>query len=62
MPLTRLIIFSSKQKKPKPEKREKRDPGVITYDLPTPPGEKKGTRGWSHSIADWALALHKFDP
>lgn len=39
-----LYPFPPKQKKPKPEKREKRDPGVITYDLPTPPGEKKGTR------------------
>ena len=39
-----LYPFPPKQKKPKPEKREKRDPGVITYDLPTPPGEKKGTK------------------
>lgn len=40
------LSFPPKQKKPKPEKREKRDPGVITYDLPTPPGEKKGTGLW----------------
>lgn len=40
-----LRLLPSEQKKPKPEKKEKRDPGVITYDLPTPPGEKKGT-GW----------------
>uniref|UniRef100_A0A8C6HE13 Valine--tRNA ligase n=1 Tax=Mus spicilegus TaxID=10103 RepID=A0A8C6HE13_MUSSI len=33
------------RKKPKPEKKEKRDPGVITYDLPTPPGEKKDVSG-----------------
>ena len=39
-----LYPFPPKQKKSKPEKREKRDPGVITYDLPTPPGEKKGTK------------------
>ena len=41
-------VSSSEQKKPKPEKKEKRDPGVITYDLPTPPGEKKGT-GWGRA-------------
>lgn len=40
-----LRLLPSEQKKPKPEKEKKRDPGVITYDLPTPPGEKKGT-GW----------------
>uniref|UniRef100_A0A8C6MVE1 valine--tRNA ligase n=1 Tax=Mus spicilegus TaxID=10103 RepID=A0A8C6MVE1_MUSSI len=38
-------VSSSEQKKPKPEKKEKRDPGVITYDLPTPPGEKKDVSG-----------------
>ncbi|XP_019342548.2 valine--tRNA ligase [Alligator mississippiensis] len=33
------------QKKPKAEKKEKKDPGVMTYDLPTPPGEKKDISG-----------------
>uniref|UniRef100_A0A452UE64 Valine--tRNA ligase n=1 Tax=Ursus maritimus TaxID=29073 RepID=A0A452UE64_URSMA len=35
----------AEQKKPKPEKRGKRDPGVVTYDLPTPAGEKKDVSG-----------------
>lgn len=43
-------LLPSEQKKPKPEKKEKRDPGVITYDLPTPPGEKKGS-GWGRDLA-----------
>lgn len=35
-----LAIFCSlQQKKAKPEKKEL---GVITYNIPTPPGEKKG--------------------
>ncbi len=35
-----LAIFCSlQQKKTKPEKKEL---GVITYNIPTPPGEKKG--------------------
>nr|XP_028575627.1 valine--tRNA ligase isoform X1 [Podarcis muralis] len=29
------------EKKPKVEKKEKKDLGVITYNIPTPPGEKK---------------------
>ncbi|XP_049648753.1 valine--tRNA ligase [Accipiter gentilis] len=29
------------QAKAKAPKKERRDPGVLTYDLPTPPGEKK---------------------
>ncbi|XP_044532837.1 valine--tRNA ligase [Gracilinanus agilis] len=33
------------EKKLKIEKKEKRDPGVITYDIPTPPGEKKDVSG-----------------
>uniref|UniRef100_F6UIU8 valine--tRNA ligase n=1 Tax=Ornithorhynchus anatinus TaxID=9258 RepID=F6UIU8_ORNAN len=33
------------EKKPKAEKKEKRDPGVITYDLPTRPGDKKDVSG-----------------
>lgn len=32
------------QAKAKAPKKERRDPGVLTYDLPTPPGEKKGER------------------
>uniref|UniRef100_A0A8C2YPH0 valine--tRNA ligase n=1 Tax=Chinchilla lanigera TaxID=34839 RepID=A0A8C2YPH0_CHILA len=33
------------EKRPRAEKKEKRDPGVLTYDLPTPPGEKKDVSG-----------------
>ncbi|XP_038624267.1 valine--tRNA ligase [Tachyglossus aculeatus] len=33
------------EKKPKAEKKEKRDPGVVTYDLPTRPGDKKDVSG-----------------
>ncbi|XP_075438852.1 valine--tRNA ligase-like [Ascaphus truei] len=29
------------EKKPKSEKKEKKELGVITYDIPTPPGERK---------------------
>lgn len=43
------------ERKAKPEKKEKRDPGVITYDLPTPAGEKKGT-GWGRAPALAAAA------
>ncbi|MBN3299917.1 SYVC ligase, partial [Amia calva] len=32
------------EKKNKPEKKEKKDLGVITYDIPTPPGEKKDVK------------------
>uniref|UniRef100_A0A8C3T9W7 valine--tRNA ligase n=1 Tax=Chelydra serpentina TaxID=8475 RepID=A0A8C3T9W7_CHESE len=33
------------QKKAKAEKKEKKDPGVLTYDAPTRPGEKKDVTG-----------------
>ncbi|XP_053329001.1 valine--tRNA ligase isoform X2 [Spea bombifrons] len=33
------------EKKPKAEKKEKKELGVITYDIPTPPGEKKDIQG-----------------
>ncbi|XP_005389443.2 PREDICTED: valine--tRNA ligase isoform X1 [Chinchilla lanigera] len=36
---------AGEQKRPRAEKKEKRDPGVLTYDLPTPPGEKKDVSG-----------------
>uniref|UniRef100_A0A8B9RRL8 valine--tRNA ligase n=1 Tax=Accipiter nisus TaxID=211598 RepID=A0A8B9RRL8_9AVES len=31
----------SREQQAKAPKKERRDPGVLTYDLPTPPGEKK---------------------
>lgn len=42
-----VLSFSSphpqtSQKKPKAEKKEKTDLAVLTYDIPTCPGEKKG--------------------
>ncbi|OCT67919.1 hypothetical protein XELAEV_18039217mg [Xenopus laevis] len=33
------------EKKPKPEKKDKKELGVITYDIPTPAGEKKDVSG-----------------
>uniref|UniRef100_H0UUX4 Valine--tRNA ligase n=1 Tax=Cavia porcellus TaxID=10141 RepID=H0UUX4_CAVPO len=44
-PLSKRALCRAPQKRPKAEKKEKRDLGVITYDLPTPPGEKKDVSG-----------------